>query len=287
MTIQRTSYSSLPLTVPSGTSFTNGDLVYFSTQSATLEGTQVGPGGLIQDSATVNVSAAGPGEKYNISARSYSSDVAGISSEGSVMVGGTSRIAAIVTATDIQTATTKFKAQTDASVKKELMAKFATGEIVIEDSLTVVNADPVSTPAVDAESTDGKARLTATTTYIMTALPKADVEAFLKENINKQLAGTANQKIYSDGIDTVKLQNYSKTDASITVKIISTGQIGPSINESDIKEQVKGKIYGEVQSTLVAIPGIDSVDVKFSYFWVTKVPSDINKISVEFNIQHE
>lgn len=203
------------------------------------------------------------------------------------IAGGTSREVKVPTADDIQAATTKLEAQSDDAAKKELTSKFASGEIIIDDSFTVVNAAPVSTPAVDTESKDGKAKLTATTTYTMTALPRADVEAYLKENINKQLTGTTNQKIYNDGLDTVKLQNFSKTDGATTVKIVGTGQIGPSIEESVVKDQVKGKIYGEVQSSLESISGIDSVDVKFSYFWVTKVPNDTNKISVEFNILHE
>ena len=226
---------------------------------------------------------AAPGTVFLVSG--YTSQMTAKSATG--IAGGTSRDVKVPTADDIKAATAKLTAQSDDSAKKELSAKFASGEIIIDDSFTVVNSAPVSTPAVNTESTDGKAKLTATTTYAMTALPAADVEAFLKDNINKQLAGTTNQKIYNDGVDTVKLQGYSKSDTSTTVKIVGTGQIGPSIDEAAIKEQVKGKIYGEVQSSLVSISGIDSVDVKFSYFWVTKVPNDANKISVEFNIQHE
>ncbi len=242
-------------------------------------------------SVSTDVKAADIGSDYNAAPETsflvsgYSSGMTANTTAG--IAGGTSREVKVPTAADIQTATTKLEAQSDDAAKKELTAKFASGEIIIDDSFTVVNAAPVSTPAVDTESKDGKAKLTATTTYTMTALPRADVEAYLKENINKQLTGTTNQKIYNDGLDTVKLQNFTKSDGVTTVKIVGTGQIGPSIEESVVKDQVKGKIYGEVQSSLESISGIDSVDVKFSYFWVTKVPNDTNKISVEFNILHE
>ncbi len=242
-------------------------------------------------SVSTDVIATNIGPDYNAApdtsflVSGYTSQMTAKTTAG--IAGGTSREVKVPTANDIQTATAKLEAQSDVAAKKELSAKFVSGEIIIDDSFTVVNAAPVSTPAVDTESKDGKAKLTATTTYTMTALPKADVEAYLKENINKQLTGTTNQKIYNDGLDTVKLQNFSKTDGATTVKIVGTGQIGPSIEESVVKDQVKGKIYGEVQSSLESISGIDSVDVKFSYFWVTKVPNDTNKISVEFNILHE
>ena len=66
----------------------------------------------------------------------------------------------------------------------------------------------------------------------------------------------------------------------------STGQIGPKIDEAAIKEQVKGKIYGEAQSTLQAIDGVSNVDIQFSFFWVRTVPNNVDKITVEFNLQN-
>ena len=73
----------------------------------------------------------------------------------------------------------------------------------------------------------------------------------------------------------------------MTVSVTATGQIGPKIDEDQIKNQVKGKIYGEVQSTLQQINGIQNVDIKFSYFWVQVVPNDINKIHIQFQVKNE
>jgi len=68
--------------------------------------------------------------------------------------------------------------------------------------------------------------------------------------------------------------------------VTANGQIGPKIDENAIKEQVKGKIYGEVQSALQTIEGVKDVDVKFSYFWVRTVPNNTSKIDIEFKLEN-
>ena len=70
------------------------------------------------------------------------------------------------------------------------------------------------------------------------------------------------------------------------VKVTANGAVGPEIREDDVKNQAKGQSYGDVQSAIEAIQGVDDVDVKFSPFWVKSVPNDVNKISVEFRLNH-
>ena len=83
MKLVRTSVSSLTITIPAGTSFSSGDYTFVSTEPATLSGTSIGPGGVIQSSATVQVQATQVGSEYNLSSRSYSSNVSGFSAVGS------------------------------------------------------------------------------------------------------------------------------------------------------------------------------------------------------------
>jgi len=287
MNIARTSISSTPLSVPAGTTFTSGDYVFVSTQSVTLAGTQVGTGGIVQDSTTVNVQAANPGDGYNLSARSYSSSVTGISANGSTMSGGTTNIVKVVTADDVQKAAAQLAQQSSDAIKQQLIKQFTGGEVVISDSFTVTSATPVSAPSVDAQSTDGKAKLVASTTYAITAIAKPDLELFLKDSLNKQLVGNSAQRAYDDGISKVQVSGYNKAaDGSATIKINSTGQIGPTIDEAKLKDQIKGKIFGDVQSIVSAIPGVDNVDVQFSYPWVRNVPNDVKKITIQFKVQN-
>ena len=105
--------------------------------------------------------------------------------------------------------------------------------------------------------------------------------------LNKQISSNDNQRIYDNGIDDVKVTGYVTSDSSSTVNITTSGQIGPDIDESTIKNEVKGLRYGEVETLLKKIQGVSDVDVKFSYFWVNTVPDDTKKITVEFNVADE
>jgi hypothetical protein len=238
--------------------------------------------------ATTTVTASVAGANYNGASGSLSGSPSGVSAQlsGSTS-GGSDNIVTVVTADDIQKASAQLSQQSSDAVKQQLTKQFTNGEAVISDSFTVSSATPVSTPAVDAQSTDGKAKLVATTTYAITAIAKPDLELFLKDSLNKQLAGNSAQRAYDDGISNVQVSGYNKAaDGSATVEISSSGQIGPTIDETKLKDQIKGKIFGDVQSIVSAIPGVDNVDVQFSYPWVRNVPNDVKKITIQFKVQN-
>jgi hypothetical protein len=116
-------------------------------------------------------------------------------------------------------------------------------------------------------------------------MAKSELKSFLREAVNKQI-DSKSQSVYSDGIDKVTLSGYVKSDTGATVNVAATGQIGPAIDKDQIKNQVKGKNFGDTQSILSGIKGVNNVDVKFSYFWVTTIPGDTNKIQVKFVIDN-
>jgi hypothetical protein len=284
MTVTRTSVSSNAITIPAGTEFTAAGLTFTSDSAVTLDGTTIGPGGLVQDSATVGVTAQAPGTNYNLSPRSYQASAGGFSSNGSQMSGGTSRIAKVVSADDLERARGQLVGASTDAEKKSLAAKFTNGEKVIDSSFTAQRGAETVTPAVGQEAPNGKATLSVKTSYSMQAVSKSSLENYLKDYLTKQLEDS--QKIYSTGADTATLSNFRVDGDTRTVTLTATGRVGPEIDEDQIKEQVKGKIYGEVQQTLQAETGIKEVDVQFSYFWVRTVPNDLNKIKIEFKVEN-
>lgn len=274
------------ITVPAGSKFSSSDFTFVSSETVVVPRAQF-VGGLIPGKADVAVVAEASGDEYNLTPRAYTSDsVDGISAQGSQMAGGTTKIASVVTADDVQKASEKLVEQPSEDVKKQLIKLFSSDEVVIDDSFTIDRAAPVSTPAVGAEAV-GKVKLTSSATYMLTGIAKNDIEMYLKADLDKQLSGRDDQRMYDTGADKAKLSEYTKAGDVATVQIISTGQIGPRIDEAEIKEQVKGKIYGEVQQSLEAIDGISTVDVQFSFFWVRTIPNDIDKIDVEFKLENE
>jgi hypothetical protein len=278
-------------TINSGTYISASGKNYI-VQSDTLVAAGTFAGGLCTTagvSAASSVVAADIGSDYNVASGTeflvsgYTNKMIAISTNG--ISGGASHDATVVTADDVQKASQALVDLPTTDIKQQLTKLFVNDEIVIPDSFTVDRAAAVSTPAIGEEATS-KAKLTSSTTYSLTAIAKSELQPFLKDSITKQISDTKNQRIYNDGIDNVKLAGYLATDKGATVNIEATGQIGPNINNETIKNEAKGKHYGDVQSLIEGIKGVDSVDIKFSYFWVTTVPNDANKIQVEFVISN-
>lgn len=287
MTITRTSVSSTPISVPVGTRFTAGAVSFLSTEPATLAGTTVGQNGFIQDSATIAVEAAEVGAEFNVSARAYQASVGGFSSSGSAMSGGSSRDVRVVSAEDVERAQGDLVGRSTDEAKQALIDSLANGEKAIDSSFVVTREAAASSPDVGEEvAGEGKATLTVKTTYTIRAVAQAELEKFLDQSLESQLLDDT-QRVYNNGFDGVGLSNFRTEGERTTVSVTATGQIGPKIDEEQIKEQVKGKRFGDVQASLESITGIQDVDVRFPYFWVRTIPGDVNKIDVEFKLENE
>lgn len=287
MTMTRTSISSNPISIPAGTRFVSGDIAFVSTEAATLEGTSVGPGGIVQDSVTVPVVAQSPGEDHNVSPRTYSASVGGFRSEGSQMTGGTTKMAKVVTAADIERARGVLIGESTDEYKEELISQFTNGEKVIDSSFVIERGKTTSKPAVDKEAPDGKAVLSMELKMSIHAVAKAELESFLKSYLESKMDDEQRQRIFDSGAEGATIGNFREEGDSQVATINATGRIGPHIDEEAVKEEVKGLIYGEVQSLLESRSGIKEADVQFSYFWVRTVPNNTDKITVEFKVEDE
>lgn len=286
--------SSSPIIIPASATFTASTGQVFNNTASVTVGGLTGSSSLCKNTGTgegtgtANVVAQASGTSYNIAATSYSisSVDAGsyVYANGTNMTGGTSKIAIVVSASDIQKATDALNALSTDDAKKQVTAQFTNGEQVITDSFNTAYGTPVSAPVLGAEAANAQATLTSSTVYTIIAIPKSDVELYLKSALSKQLVGTTDQRIYDDGISTLSFTGYSKGDTSTTVNINAKGQVGPNIDTNALKAQVKGKKAGEVQGLLSGISGVSDVSVKFSYPWVTTVPSDVNKVDVQFKL---
>ncbi len=282
---------STSLTVNAGTYISSGSNNYV------VQSTVVVPGGHLTShgcnnpgiSAAVNVVATDIGSSYNAPANTsfgvagFMSDMEAVTSAG--ISGGDKHTAKVVTADDVQTALDELKQQSTDSEKKKLTAKFSKGIKVIADSFTATTGSPSVTPAIDQEVTSGKAKLTLEITYTLTGISQDALDSYLKDAISKQIS-TGNQRIYDTGVSSAQLTEFQAAadEKPATVQLSATGQVGPKIDDNQIKEDIKGKRTGEVQGDLRAIDGVSGVDVKLSPFWVSGVPGDTKKITIEFKL---
>ena len=287
MKLTRTSPSATPVTVPAGTEFTASGLTFVSTQAATLT-SQLTPSGFDPGSATVAVQATDIGDNYNLSARGYTSSVSGVNANGTDMAGGSKKTVTVVSADDVQKATEQLAEQKTDDIKRDLAKQFDGAFVVVDQSFKIDQANPSSAPAVDQESTDGKARLTSSVTYSLSAVAKSELKMYLDDYFKAQLKDKDDQRVYDNGSGEAKLSNISVVDGGkFGANLVANARIGPKISDDEVKELAAGKRYGDIQASLEAIQGVESVDVEYSPFWVTSTPNDVKRISVEFKLSND
>lgn len=269
------SYGSNSYTTDSAVSFSNPD---------TCTKNQYNSGNCI-DAKTVSVTATNSGEGGNIGAHEsgWSSPDSKVNAfNNSAFSGGTTKIVTVVSQSDFDNAKSKLENEGKEDGKSELEKKFGGDMLVIASSLEVSTGNPTATPGVDQEVGSGVTpKIQATTTYKMFAVEKGKVEEFVKKKTEEKLA--SDQKIYA--IDSPFFENFTKNNDTYTAKLKCSTKSGPKVNEEDILEKSKGKKVGEVQSILKSINGVSSVNVKTSFPWVSFVPDDPNKITIELKVE--
>lgn len=289
-TVKFSSSSSTPQTISAGTTLTtSGGLTFALSSPVYLPAATLAfeCGGICPATANGSVAASESGDKFNGASGGLSGAPSGVSAGlvGSTS-GGTSKTVPMVTAADVQAAKEKLVKQSTDEVKKELNAKFTNGVKIIEASFAVDYADITPKPAIGGEASDKKATLAGKAKYTLYGIEEDQLKAYLEQTLKGQMKDQTAQKIYSTGVDKVQLNDFTRSDAARTVRVIATGQIGPVIDEAQIKEKVAGKRYGDIRAELTKIDGVSDVDVKFSFFWVRSVPHNLDKITIEFDVEN-
>ncbi len=269
-------------TIPAGTRLTSSSGSVFITDSAVT----INPSNY--RNAQVGATASESGTSFNGASGQLSGAPSRINASlvGSTS-GGTTNVVKVVSADDIERAQGQLVGTSTDAQKDELKKKFTNGEIVIDSSFVVDRGSIVSTPAVNAAAPDGKAKLSISTTYSIQAVSKNDLDTYLRKNLEANLDDKDAQKVYSTGADNATLSNFRKEGDAMIASVNANGSVGPIIDEDAIKEEVKGKRYGEVQQSIETMNGVKSVDVQFSYFWVRSVPNNTDKITIQFKVQDE
>lgn len=284
MTVTRTGVSDTSTELPAGTKFTSAGRTFLSTAAATIPRSQIVGTELDNGSTTVDVVASAIGDEYNLSARSYNSSMNGTTAEGSDMSGGTSKTVKVVSDEDAQKAMDQLEQQSSDDMKSDLKSKFNDTFVVLDTSFKVDKGNPEVKPGVGQEVSSGTATLSATVTYSLSGVAKADISKFLDDYFKDQIKGLSDRRIYDSGADKASFTDIAATDKGFSANLVATAKIGPKIEDQNVKDQAKGKRYGEIQSSIESIQGVDNVDVKFWPFWVSTAPSDTKKIKVEFNL---
>lgn len=196
--------------------------------------------------------------------------------------GGSSREVTVVSRDDLARAGDLLKNKKESGAKERLKSQFDSQTLPMETTFTEQYSSFTPSVAQDSEASD-RVLLRTTYTASMHGAARTDVDNFLKQQLQKQVANKDEQKVYSSGIDQVAFSEYSGGRRP-TVRVRADGKIGPYIDEGEIKRQAKGKKQGDIQIALEKIDGVKDVSVKYSPFWVSTVPGDDKKVTVDFKI---
>ncbi len=234
-------------------------------------------------SVRVKVVANEPGTKYNISASesgwSTVANVSGVYSDSS-MTGGTDDEKTIVQQSDVNNAKSELATDKEEEYKQKLYEGVGDDKIVIDSSFKQTTSDAVATPNIGEEVGNGvQPNLKITTVSTVYVIDKSKVEEYISKKANLD----EGQKIYE--MENPNVDGFVQTDKTATGRLKITYYSGPEVAEEDVIEKTKGKGLGEAQQELKNINGIVSVTIDKSYPWVTSIPGDANKITIEFDVK--
>ena len=271
-------------TVPAGTSFTAGGKTFVSTESATLPKAIFSAGSCDSDggsrSRTVSVSADGNGDSYNLSAKSYTSSISGITAFGSDMTGGVSKIVKIVSQADVDGAKQKVLDRIKPAAESELKSQFEKDN-AIPIPETLKTAEPAITSSPNVNSEGNEVTVSITVTYNQVGVSKDDLKQIVEADVKRQ-TDNSKQTMQDAGLDAAayKVTSSTATDTKFQLQTIATA--GPQLDTEGIKKQVAGKKRGETTSLILARPGIKDVEINYSPFWVFSTPKNVKHIKITF-----
>ncbi|HSX35646.1 MAG TPA: hypothetical protein VLH84_01790 [Patescibacteria group bacterium] len=272
------------VTIPAGSAVSANNLTFITQEAATLQSVKIGPQCKNSDypafsTAKVDVIAQTGGAQYNLAAGAYSvPGQSNVSGSGTAMSGGTDDIVKIVAQADIDSATQKIGSQDTTAIKQELQTALTTrGYMPIAATFNPAN------PQVKTSANAGQAADTLTVTetiqYTMLGVKQSDLQTIIAKSVASKL-DTSKQKIldYGLGDPTIGLQTQNPNGANITLQV--TVVAGSDLNIDQLKTQVAGKKASQAESIIKQNPGVTSVDVSYSPFWVSSIPKKTSRITI-------
>ena len=297
-------------TIPAGAKFTRNGLTYVTTSEATLraptaddidvDSCKVSTANLTTScdlgkdvSTTVKIQAAENGDKFNMDATTsgWSGSIAGVvPASATAITGGTSKIVKIVSEDDLAAAEENLDVSGESEAREELTKENGDEYIIIKGSFNVENGQLSSSPALGEEvNSDTTPKVVKKTTYKVFAVSREAVDQYIKKVV-KDSIGDNTQTVYATGAGKEEekviafFESYKNDGGNYTAKLKSNAKIGPLVTPEMVSEKILGQKVGQVRTMLTSINGVTDIEIQRSYFWVTSIPSNPNKVEIEITV---
>lgn len=281
----------------------NSGLAYLTTKTVSVPATD--PWSFIENSQNmgsvdVGVVAAEIGDQYNTANGAAKISVSNVRVNFTESTsGGSSETVTILEQSDINNALNSLKSEIKTD---ELLAELKSQKsddpnyIFIDASVrggevyekSIAYSDNSSILKAGDKVTDDKIlKLSAKVDYSIYGVSKTEVDNYLNQSLSEKLNKDGTQKVYSTGVDTVNFENVNVANDAMSATFLTDAKVGPSMTEDEVFESIKDMKSGEARQLLESRNGVESVDVRYSYFWVNKIPQDKNKVEIRFKIDGE
>ena len=239
-------------------------------------------------SGALKVIAKEVGEDYNIAAGkeiklSITTDKK-YTVTSTAMTGGSSKVVTVVSKEDVETATSDLQMPSKEEIESELKEQFGADYIFLGD---IKQSDPkiTTSPALNEEVGDNiTPKIVKEISYTMFAVKREPVKTYIDAVVSAGL-GDDTQEIYDAGLDSAFFEAFKNSDNDNTAKLKTTVKTGPRVTDEMIREKSLGYKVGEVKSRLKSIKGVSDVKVDTSYFFVTSIPNDTNRVEIKIEIE--
>lgn len=279
-------FNGQPADVPAGTGVVVNGLTYITQQDTSFKknGNFDGQCVTYQSMGSTNITAQNGGSQYNVNNATFTTaGRSDVSSSGSA-TGGTDNIVTVVQQSDIDSATNKAKSDLSSGVSgvKSQLEQNLQSNGLYPIHATFYQGTPNISTSTQAGAQANNVTVTESVTYTMYGAKQSDIQTLLDNSIDSQI-DQSKQSIQNDGLSqsAITVPN-AGTGSTLDISIQTTATVGPHINLSNLKSQVEGKPSGDIKQTIMALPGVTDVTVKFSPFWVSKAPGNASKINITF-----
>lgn len=277
------------ISLPVGTRFSSGGLIFVSTTAANVPkgSANLNPDGsatTVPGTAKVNVEALSPGEDFNIAqsqfavtslSASQQQYVTGISENA--MTGGTSKTVTVVSEDDVKNATTKLKNEVEPKLKEKLEEQ-AKNLTVLAGTLEITVDNPTVSEKVGDEAESFKVSATAKgrTIGFLAGEYQETIFALARKDLpeGKELV-IANSDSIETSVSDVKI-----AEGLIILKASLKSEVVNQVNQEELKNSLIGLSFGEAENLLKSHDGFTDAKIQLHPSYKKHLPKSPKKIDI-------
>lgn len=265
---------------------TSDGALFFMLRSATLPPSTGTP-----TRASVEVEAAEAGvagniapQRLNFAALDSSSQTLVYAEATTALSGGSGETVSVVKEADLAAARTAAGEAAKAKVEQEIREELPRGWTILEESWVTEVADFTTEAAIDQRqpTIPYKARVTVRVIGYEQAKLEQQLKAALEQRLDQDFMLFPGPISYAKTVEDV---NWEASEATLAARVTHTTM--PRLSLETLREKLAGRSEAEAKSYLEGLPGVRSVALDLSPFWVRSIPRIEQRIVLDLQPERQ